>query len=200
MSGILSDSAIKQAIEAGNIKIEGWNEAHLNPTSYDLTLGEEVTIYNYFVSAVPSMGSSTSTFIHEDRLPLDVRHEPKTTSFRIDKDRGVVLRPGIGYLMHTEEAIWTDKYVPIVDGKSSTGRLFMQIHCTAGYGDPGFNGQYTLEVSVVHPLQVYPGMRIAQIRFHTIAGVVEKPYAGNYTGQAARGAVPSRAWKQFLKG
>ena len=101
--------------------------------------------------------------------------------------------------MHTVERIHTKKYVPVLDGKSSIGRLFMKIHETAGYGDPGFNGQYTLEVTVVHPLRVYAGMRVAQMRFHSICGEVEKPYNGNYVGDAARGPVASRAYKQFQK-
>jgi dCTP deaminase len=107
------------------------------------------------------------------------------------------LEPNVGYLMHTIERVHTKKYVPVLDGKSSIGRLFMKVHETAGYGDAGFDGQYTLEVTVVHPLRVYPGMRIAQMRFHTILGEVQKLYAGNYTGEAAKGPVPSRAWRQF---
>jgi dCTP deaminase len=73
----------------------------------------------------------------------------------------------------------------------------MKVHETAGYGDPGFSGNYTLEVTVQHPLHVYAGMRVAQIRFHTIVGNVEKPYAGNYVKETATGPVASRAWKQF---
>jgi dCTP deaminase len=101
--------------------------------------------------------------------------------------------------MHTRERIWTEKFVPIVDGKSSIGRLFIQIHATAGYGDPGYDGEYTLEVIVQHPVRVYAGMRIGQIRFHTLEGEVEKTYkvTGSYKDEAAQGAVASKAWRQF---
>ena len=79
---------------------------------------------------------------------------------------------------------------------SSTGRLFIKVHETAGYGDPAFDGQYTLEVTAVHPIRLYAGMRIAQIRFHRMEGAV-MPYRGNYMGEAAMGPVASRAWRQF---
>jgi dCTP deaminase len=173
---ILSDSAILAAVKCGDIEIEPFDPARLNPVSYDLALGNEVLMY-------------TQDF-------LSLREEPMVFRSKFD-ERGCDLRPGVGYLMHTVERIHTKKYVPVLDGKSSIGRLFMKIHETAGYGDPGFNGQYTLEVTVVHPLRVYPGMRIAQMRFHTILGEVQKLYAGNYTGEAAKGPVPSRAWRQF---
>lgn len=73
---------------------------------------------------------------------------------------------------------------------STIGRLFVQVHVTAGYGDPGFDGQYTLEVVVTHPVRVFPGMRICQIRFHTAHGRI-KLYDGRYRGERACGAVPA---------
>ena len=97
-------------------------------------------------------------------------------------------------------ALMTDKgirHVPVLDGKSSLARLFVSVHATAGYGDAGFDGQYTLEVTVTHPIVVFAGMRIAQIRFHTMHGEVGKLYSGNYTGETSKGAVASRAYKQF---
>lgn len=217
MPGILSDSAIAGAITRGEIKIDPWDPAQLNPASYDLTLGDGVTVYKRWVShdeeydLRPKFGLSRADVTGKLRdgsdivvgtpgLVLNVKEEPGTISFKIDKDQGWILKPGIGYLMHTRERIWTEKFVPIVDGKSSIGRLFIQIHATAGYGDPGFDGQYTLEVIVQHPVRVYPGMRIGQIRFHTVEGEVEKTYkvTGNYKDEAAEGAVGSKAWRQFL--
>jgi dCTP deaminase len=174
---ILSDSAILAAVKCGDIEIDPFDPARLNPVSYDLALGNEVLSY-------------------ETMYGLDAKKEPRVQRSTI-LDHGFICYPGHGYLMHTVERVHTKKYVPVLDGKSSIGRLFMKIHETAGYGDPGFDGQYTLEVTVVHPLRVYPGMRIAQMRFHTILGEVQKLYAGNYTGEAAKGPVPSRAWRQF---
>lgn len=186
LGGILSDSAIRKAVECGDIEIDPFDPAQLNPVSYDLTLGNEIVTYLGEVSPITTICSM-----------LDVRVAPGTFSSKFD-DRGFVLQPGTGYLMHTVERVATKKYVPVLDGKSSLGRLFMKIHETAGYGDPGFDGQYTLEVTVMYPLRIYPGMRIAQMRFHTIMGDVERLYDGNYKGETSRGPVASRAWKQFI--
>ena len=190
--GILSDREIRRAIREGDIVINPFVDDHVNPVSVDLTLGDEVLVYSDW--AADDRGQPIRSPI--DHV-IDVKGPPRTTTFRIG-DRGFVLNPGIGYLMHTRESVWTSKYVPVLDGKSSLGRLFMSVHVTAGFGDPGFAGQYTLEVTVVHPLRVYAGMRVAQMRFHSICGEeVEKLYNGNYVGDAARGPVASRAYKQF---
>lgn len=199
---ILSGVAIHEAVEAGDIRIDPFCLDHLNPASIDLTLGAGVAVYKRWVrvtlvgSAEEEDGSylSSSWSDLEDQL-IDAKQEPAITRYTIG-ERGWVLKPGIGYLMHTAERIHTNKYVTVIDGKSSIGRLFCKIHETAGYGDPGFDGQYTLEVTVVHPLRLYAGMRIAQARFHTVEGDVEI-YEGNYRGYAALGAQPSRAHKQF---
>lgn len=190
-SGILSDRAILAAVAQGDIEIDPFQRKHLNTASYDLTLGDEVAVYNEWAWT----GGTNQSVTPRPEI-LDVRDEPSVTKFRID-ERGWVLRPGVGYLMHTRERVYTKKFVPVLDGKSSLGRLFVQVHATAGYGDPGFNGQYTLEVIVTHPIHLYAGMRIAQIRFHTLVGDPLKTYDGNYTGDAAKGPVPSRAWRMF---
>jgi dCTP deaminase len=114
-------------------------------------------------------------------------------------EHGFHIEPGRLYLMHTRERICTRKYVPIIDGKSSIGRLGVLVHVTAGYGDPGFDGQYTLEVtSIAHTVVLYPGMRIAQMRFHAIQGdVADYQERGSYTGADAVGPVRSASWRQF---
>ena len=178
---ILSGSAIETSIKLGTIEIDPYDPAQLNPASYDLTLGDRVLTY-------------------EDEAvgPYSVRDEPKVREHKVDPEFGFWLRRGVGYLMHTRERVHTDCYVPVIDGKSSIGRLFVQVHMTAGYGDPGFDGQYTLEVvSVCRDVRLYAGMRIAQMRFHVMTGGERRLYAGNYTGEAARGPVASRAWKSF---
>ena len=192
--GILSGNAIAQAVADGAIAIEPFDPAHVNPASYDLTLGTEVVTYRLQLQTVSRLGP-----IYE---PLDARAEPTTEQTRIqpsdDVFPGFILHPGRLYLMHTAERVATTRYVPVLDGKSSVGRLGICVHLTAGYGDPGFDGQYTLEVTAVHPVRVYAGMRFAQIRFHTLVG--DGPlYQGQYAGETARGAVPSRAWRQFAK-
>jgi dCTP deaminase len=182
--GILSGKAIQSAVESGDILINPFNPKYLNPASYDLTLGYGITIYK---DMCPYGALADCN--------LDPKVDNPTTSFRIGPE-GYILQPGVGYLMHTQESVGTNKYVPAIDGKSSIGRLFVLIHSTAGLGDPGFFGQYTLEVLTTYPIRLYPGMRICQIRFFTIVGEIDL-YNGSYQCDNARGAVASRAYNQF---
>ena len=203
-AGILADSSIRAAIEDGRIQIDPFNPEQLNPASYDLTLGDEVAVYRDWVLTYEAPKTALEDGRHFVAKPgrlIDPKEEPKIEKFKITPSYGWLLYPGIGYLMHTRERVCTRHFVPVLDGKSSIGRLFVKVHETAGYGDPGFDGQYTLEVTVQHPIKLYPGMRICQIRFHTIAGEVSSTYdqVGHYTQEAARGAVASQAWKQFRK-
>ena len=178
---ILSGPMIQHEYLQGNIEIDPFDPEQINPASYDLTLGDQVLCYDF-------------PLVH------DAKDEP--TKFRHARigPEGFVVHPRRGYLMHTIERVKTDKHVPVIDGKSSIARLFLQIHITAGFGDVGYDGQYTLEV-VTHEasIRLYAGMRIAQIRFHAMLGEPMK-YAGNYQGKAAMGPVPSALWKQFRKG
>lgn len=177
---ILSGNAIADAVGKGKIRIDPFVERHLNPASVDLTLGDVAMIY--------------TTDIFGERK-LDAKVEPKTNIWRFE---ALDLEPGKLYLLHTAERIWTRSYVPVLDGKSSIGRLGVCVHLTAGYGDPGFDGQYTLEVTAVYPTRIYAGMRFCQMRFHELAGsFVDYASKGNYQGEHASGPVPSRVWKQF---
>jgi dCTP deaminase len=185
---ILTGNAIQQQIDGGHIRITPFDPKQLNPNSYDVRLGRQVRVYG--PKNFPGHGFASSTGVE-----LDAKEENCTTVVDMGED-GLVLKPGIGYLMHTEETIWSDRYVPVIDGKSSIGRLFVWVHVTAGYGDIGFDGQYTLEVACLYPTVLYPGMRIAQVRFHETSGE-RTTYDGNYTGQTARGAVASASWRQF---
>lgn len=213
---ILSGPEIRKQIDSGRITIDPFQEKNMNPVSVDLTLGSEVAVYRHQVatSAYAAQGEFASwhgtddhngvsngsqLFPYRSVHPLDTKKEPAVRRYTIDPVNGWLLRPGIGYLMHTAERVHTDFYVPILDGKSSTGRLFIKIHETAGFGDPGFNGQYTLEVTVVFPVIVYAGMRICQIRFHEIQGEVASytSHKSNYVGALAEGPVASRAYKMF---
>lgn len=198
---ILTGEEIKKQIDLGNIEVDPLNEDNIQPASIDLTLGDEVRVYSnqivtqfekYDQSAIP--GES----LHHDLYHLiDPRQPQSTVSFKID-ERGFIIRPGILYLMHTAERLHAKNYVSVLDGKSSIGRLGVVVHLTAGYGDPGFNGQYTLEVTCIHPVILFAGMKIAQMRFHTLEGeITDYRWKGHYTGKAAQGAVPSIAHVQF---
>ena len=214
--GILSGQELHQAILQKDITITPFDDTHLgrlNPASYDLTLGSKIAVYRDVVipdfsipfgeimqkaprGAIP--GCMVQPVIGFNNI-IDSAKKNEVAEYEMDS-RGFLLKPGIGYLMHTAERVHTEKYVPIIDGKSSIDRLFAFIHVTAGYGDPGFDGQYTLEVVVVHPLVVYPGMRFCQMRFHTIVGDV-KSYkeTGNYKGTLAEGPIPSQSYRMFEK-
>lgn len=177
MGGILTGPEIRRQVELGAIRVTPWSPELLNPASLDLRLGERVVMYE------------------ARSVPLDCKRAGRTFEKKI-ASAGYVLKPGNLYLMHTEERVWTDRFVPVLDGKSSIGRLGICVHLTAGYGDSGFDGQYTLEVTTVYPVRVYAGMRFCQMRFHTTVGEPAL-YQGNYTGEHSTGPVPSRVWRQF---
>lgn len=218
--GVLTGPEIRKQVAAGNIVIDPYCDENVvddvddpcNPGSYDLRLGSKVAVYKSCVEPRvhaawdPVMSRSAQDLVADYMGrnlclrpgELDSKKAQEVWEFDINPDHGWLLKPGIGYLMHTAERVLTDKFVPVLDGKSSIGRLFIAVHVTAGYGDTGFDGQYTLEVVSTHPVIVYPGMRFCQIRFHTAVGeIVDYKKRGNYTGKASMGPVPSRAWAQF---
>jgi dCTP deaminase len=187
---ILTGPEILEAVKSGDIEIDPFVREHVNPASFDLTLGDEVLQY-VLPGVVRFMGQHK---IYEHRSFLDSKIE--NDYVRTFLSDGLILEPGNLYLMHTVERVMAKRFVCVLDGKSSLGRLGVSIHQTAGYGDCGFNGQYTMEVTCVLPVRLYAGMRVAQIRFHTVRGVVAK-YDGNYVGDRAKGPVPSMSWRQF---
>ena len=192
--GILTGPEIISAVHREDLHITPFEPGLVNPASIDLRLGAGVAVYADWVY---DAGGPLDAIRPMDRV-LDAKSEPSMTRFLINSISGLVLRPGILYLMHTEERICSTKYIPVLDGKSSIGRLGIQVHITAGYGDPGFDGQYTLEVTAMHPIRIYPGMRFCQMRFHEMKGAFQDyQKEGHYKGDASRGAVASMAYKQF---
>lgn len=184
---ILSGKEIHAAVRRGDIFLRDFDPDQLNPVSYDVRLGTE--------------------FRHYPGIRLDSRADNPSVSEIVEEGEPFVIRPGRLYLAHHQELVLTTKYCPVLDGKSSLGRLGLAIHVTAGRGEPGFGSgegeargaQFTLEIfSVAHEVVVYPGMRIGQLVFETIEGELEQ-YAGNYVNGAARGAQPSRSWNQALR-
>jgi dCTP deaminase len=201
--GILTGTAILKAVSLGLIAIDPLNRENVNPASIDLTLGEEIKVYrdNIKCDELKEENEDGRGILPRDDGsdwvdPLDAKKDNPTVSFKKKLNDRFLLRPGVGYLMHTAESISTGYFNPVLDGKSSIGRLFISVHETAGYGDVGFSGQYTLEVSVIHPVWVYIGQKIAQMRFHSLLGPREQ-YKGNYMGATAHGAISSKSWKQF---
>ncbi len=203
---ILSGPAIHAAHLAGDIRISPFNTAQVNPASYDLTLGDELCVY-----ARPGVDRSRehgiysrSELLPEPPFVLDACKENASYRARLDR-KGFVIGQQRVVLLHTAETVFARKHAWVVDGKSSLGRLGLAIHVTAGYGDPGFDGQVTLEVVALgEPVRIYPGMRIAQVRFMPVVDeygafdhVPHYQAGGHYVGRAARGPVPSRSYLQF---
>lgn len=108
-----------------------------------------------------------------------------------------MLRPGQLYLGRTMEFTQTNNLVPMLEGRSSIGRLGLFIHITAGFGDVGFKGYWTLEISCIHPVRIYPGVEICQIFYHTIAGDFDLYSSAKY--QNNQGIQPSLLYKEFQK-
>ncbi len=204
LAGILTGPQVQEELRQGRIQISPFDSKYVNPGSVDLTLGTGVAIYKgTYTDVGPILGTPHTTqdgrFFQSVTCPVfDSKERWLVDRFEMDPKQGWVLKPGICYLMHTAEVVHTRHYVPVLDGKSSIGRMFVKVHETAGYGDSGFNGQYTLEVTAQIPVRVYPGMRFCQIRFTTMVGepllYSEK---GHYQGSSARGAVETQAYRQF---
>ncbi len=152
---ILTDTQIIAAIEKKEIVIEPYNRACLGTNSYDVHLGK--------------------TFSNYTEAILDARKPNPTRTFEIPEE-GFVLQPGTLYLGVTMEYTETHTTVPFLEGKSSVGRLGIDIHATAGKGDVGFCNYWTLEISCVHPVRIYAGMPIGQLIYFEVDGEIENYY------------------------
>lgn len=152
---ILTDKEILNNIEQGLIKIEPFRLPCLGTNSYDVHLGKTLAIYENDI--------------------LDAKSHNKIKTFEIPEE-GYVLVPEKFYLGVTEEYTETHAHVPFLEGKSSVGRLGIDIHATAGKGDVGFCNFWTLEISVKQPVRVYAGMPIGQLIYFEVKGEVLNPY------------------------
>ena len=128
---------------------------------------------------------------------IDAKKHNQVEHFEIQEE-GIVLNPGKTYLGSTEEYTETRQFVPFLEGKSSVGRLGIDIHATAGKGDVGFCNHWTLEISVSQPVRVYAGMPIGQLIYFTVDGQVEVDYATKASAkynQRTPKPVESMMWK-----
>jgi dCTP deaminase len=152
---ILSDKRILEEIDKGHIIIEPFKRECLGTNSYDVHLGKYLATYKSRV--------------------LDAKLHNEIEHFEIPKD-GYVLQPNTLYLGVTVEYTETHQHVPFLEGKSSTGRLGIDIHATAGKGDVGFCNTWTLEISCAQPVKIYPGMPIGQLIYFAVEGDIETLY------------------------
>lgn len=145
---VLSGQEIKRLL-GNEIVIDPFDEARLNPNSYNLTLHHELMVY--------------------EEVILDMRRPNRVRRLSIPPE-GLVLNPNQLYLGRTVERTETRQLVPMIEGRSSVGRLGLFVHVTAGFGDVGFCGYWTLEMFAVQPVRIYAGVAICQIFYHDIRG------------------------------
>lgn len=170
---ILSGKEIERHM-GNEIIIKPFNKSQLNPNSYNLRLADKLMIYD----------------LHE----LDMKKKNSGHLIKIPEE-GYLLEPNKLYLARTMEYTKTECFVPMLEGRSSVGRLGLFIHVTAGFGDVGFSGYWTLEMFCVQPIRIYSGVEICQIYFHTVLGTADKYDSGKY--QNNKGIQTSLLYKDF---
>ncbi len=170
---VLSGRTIESHL-GDKIIIEPFSRKQLNPNSYNLRLHDELRVY--------------------DSLELDMRLENTSRELAIPEE-GLLLEPYRLYLGRTVEYTATDGFVPMLEGRSSIGRLGLFVHITAGFGDVGFRGYWTLEMFCVQPIRIYAGVEICQVFYHTIEGDYEPYSSGKY--QNNKGIQHSLLFRDF---
>ena len=169
---ILSGNEIRRRL-GSDIIIDPFEETLLNPNSYNLRLHEELMVY--------------------EEVVLDMKKAHRVRRIPIPED-GLVLSPNQLYLGRTLGRTETHNLVPMLEGRSSIGRLGLFVHVTAGFGDAGFCGFWTLEMFAVRPVRIYPWVSIGQIFYHTIEGEITE-YESKY--QHNRDIQPSLLYEEL---
>ena len=146
---ILTGNEIKARLDGGDIVLDPFNESQLNPNSYNMRLHNELLVY--------------------EEIVLDMHRPNRFRRYEIPEE-GFVLQPNQLYLARTVERTETRNLVPMLEGRSSIGRLGLFVHVTAGFGDVGFCGYWTLEMFAVQPVRIYAGVEVCQIFYHSIEG------------------------------
>lgn len=170
---ILSGKEIASRI-GNEIIIDPFDPKNINPNSYNLSLHDELLVYK--------------------KSTLDMKLDNATKKISIPH-KGLVLEPNRLYLGRTIEYTETQNLVPMLEGRSSIGRLGLFVHVTAGFGDVGFKGFWTLEIFCVQPVKIYSGVAVCQIYYHTIEGKHENYSSGKY--QNNNGIQPSLLYQDF---
>lgn len=201
--GMLTGDEIERQIKKGRIEISPYDTAQLNPNSYNLKLHPQLLVYDrgcHRKNIVPesdkkpennTLGTETRIITTNDVMrqfptidslyldPIDMKKPNGTVEFEIPEE-GYVLQPGILYIGRTVERTASDFYIPMINGRSSGGRLGISIHICAGFGDVGFDGTWTLEISCVEPVKIYPNVEIAQVCYFKPVGKCGRLYRGRY--------------------
>lgn len=173
---------IKEEMAKGHIKIEPFHEEQLNPNSYNVMLADELLVY--------------------DCDTLDMAKNNPTRLIKIPK-KGLLIEPGLLYLGRTVERTENHGVHASIDGRSSVGKLGVNVHCTAGFGDNHFRGVWTFEIFCIQPTIIYPFVKIGQVYFDDYQGADGEDvfngegYSGKY--QDSHGIESSKLWKEFQK-
>lgn len=170
---ILTGPEIKKQVKLGKIHIFPFDEENINPNSYNFRLGNTLKTYKNKI-----LDPAIENDFEEITIP----------------DTGFILKPQQLYLGHTIEEMGSDFFAPIMQARSSVGRLGLYIYLNSGLGDIGFKKQWTLELHSIHPLKVYPGMKVGQMLFWKPKGKIIL-YKGKY--KDSKGPETSQIWKDF---
>jgi len=170
---VLSGEEIRSRLGA-DVCITPYQEDCLNPNSYNLSLHNELLVY--------------------EEVVLDAKQPNRFRRISIP-DEGMILSPGQIYLGRTIEYTETHNLVPMIEGRSSIARLGLFVHCASGFGDVGFCGHWTIEMFAVQPVRIYAGLRICQIFYHELTGDIREYRSEKY--QNNRDVQPSLLYKEF---
>ena len=209
--GMLTGDKIDKEVRKGNIVIDPYDTSRINPNSYNLRLHNELLVYDRWESDIDKIRGRYNSYPKAEIVNNDEDISPVTSStfnnitnlicirneahkeLSMEKKNntlpvfippeGLILYPGVLYIGRTVERTFTDKYIPMINGRSSGGRLGMSIHICAGFGDIGFDGTWTLEITVVEPLRVSPFAEIAQVAYFKPFGKKNILYNGRYQKQ-----------------
>ncbi len=175
---ILSGSQILKELNH-SIFISPFEESRLNSNSYNLSLSNRLVIYK------------------DQYLDMKKKYSPDDMQQIEIPEDGIVLEPNKLYLGSTNELTYTTKYIPVIEGRSSLARLGLFVHITAGLGETGFKGHWTLELSCVQPVRIYPNVQICQILFCCTKGKKDKCRSKKY--QFSQEAEPSKIAMEISK-
>ncbi len=173
---ILSGDEI-QRLQGTDITIDPFDPSRINPNSYNLTLHHELLTY--------------------EEVVLDMKKNNRVRRLTIP-EQGLTLEPNRLYLGRTVERTETHNLVPMIEGRSSIGRLGLFVHVTAGFGDVGFKGFWTLEMFAIQPIRIYPGTEICQIFYHQVAGNIREYVSNKYQNNSD--IQPSLMFKELNPG
>jgi dCTP deaminase len=185
---LLSDRDLVSEIKSGDLALEPFEPALMQPSSIDVRLDKFFRVFNNHL------------YTHID--PSEQQDE-LTALVDVPAGEPFVLHPGEFVLASTLEVITLgDQLAGRLEGKSSLGRLGLLTHSTAGFIDPGFSGHVTLELSNVAtlPIKLWPGMKIGQLCIFRLSSPAEHPYGSAVYGsryQGQRGPTPSRSAQNF---